>query len=229
MIITRYFHKFVFVAFITGSILISSCGENGGFLGLGGDNDDNPIELTGVPCRPGNQCPNASECDENRRCNCPDPSREIRPGFCYFADMENVFITTDRIHDVVDTMVLGFDEDPVSLLATSPLGSRIALSGQFVTSGSTGWSNGGVASAYRSSTGGGGQDSIIITSLPSGGVDGYIWPNGYRCQTWFYGTFINGDTIQGELRFVSCTDFEPGATRPLGADSTHVMTWIRQR
>ncbi len=153
-------------------LTIPSCTDKGGFLGLGGDDDDGPsFPLTGVPCGSGNACPNASECDENRRCNCPDPTTEIRPGFCYFNDMNNVFITFDKIGRVVDTMILGFETDPADQDIVNSPGDQVALSGQFVTSTSSGWNEGGVGFLRRTGLPEQYRDSVVITTLPSGSVN----------------------------------------------------------
>jgi hypothetical protein len=94
MNITRYFPFFIMLLLI---------GCNGC--------DDEPITPMGEECRIGILCQGVAECN-NGYCECPDPERQLAPGFCLQERRAATFVTFDQYEGLIDTMVISLNDEP---------------------------------------------------------------------------------------------------------------------
>jgi hypothetical protein len=203
----------VFVAIF----LCAGCGENGIF-GNGGNVPSNE-QCIGVSCSTG------AECDTGR-CECPDTSSQIRPGWCIPHDESNIFLTVDYHPEWVDTTMISFRVDPFDIDWSEVSGERYFSRGRIMYYDNAGiWS--GLGHVFRPEVPGADPDSIWIYPVASDRFQSPVTAfDDWRCQRIFTGRFIGRDTIVGMLRFLSCT---PGDT-PIPEqvlNPTHEMMWVR--
>ena len=205
-------------------LLAYGCGENGLFGG-GGD----PAVPMGEQCDNGiGFCITGASCF-NGYCECPDTSKQIRPGFCWERVAPAMFVTYDAHPEWVDTTIIAIDIEPfeVDWATAGRFGTQ--LTGRTIQF-NTRLSDGTMGRLFPPQDPRGGADSIRINPIKVGDT-GFSWASfndgDWFCTKAFLGRFINRDTIVGKLHFIGCGGPRETPMPEEVANPTHEMTWVR--
>lgn len=185
-------------------------------LGSGCEPEEPLGEPMGTECV--GHCLGPSTICINGTCGCEDPALEIAPGFCVqrAGGYNYAFVSYDQHPNIIDTMILGFQEDPY--LETWQTGdSRLRVLGA--------WAYGREPSSIPSSnvfaamlySGDFNQhvDTIKVTSLLNENNRNFYRVGEWVVKTDFAARFVDANTIVGDARIYSVKNRNnPDAPRP---------------